>query len=121
MVVTDSAGNVTAESICEPGTYAQYFALFATLKEALARGNRASVTKLVAYPFRVNADRPLVFPSADSLLKSYDMVFTPSVLMKVRKAEPAAVFCRDGAAMLGDGVIWARRSSGGVAAWVLNP
>jgi hypothetical protein len=122
VVVTDARGEVISESSCdvETGTFDDYFALFTKLKAALAQGDRKSVVKLVSYPFQVNAEKPLVVRNEASLLKRYDRIFTPSLLETIRKAEAAAVFCRDGAGMLGDGVIWATGSSGSVSATVLN-
>jgi hypothetical protein len=122
VVVKGTRGEVISESSCdvETGTFDDYFALFTKLKAALARGDRKSVVKLVSYPFQVNAEKPLVVRNEASLLKKYDRVFTPSVLETIRKSEAAAVFCRDGAGMLGDGVIWATGSSGSVSATVLN-
>jgi hypothetical protein len=121
VVVKDQQGNVMAESVCDSATFDDYFGLFSKLKVALIQGDRQSVLGLVAYPFRVNAETPLIFQNEASLLKSYDKVFTPSVLAKIQKAEPAIVFCRDEQAMFGNGMIWARRSNSGVAATVVNP
>jgi hypothetical protein len=121
VVVKDAQGEVSSESWCEAGTFDDYFAFFTKLKEALAQGDRKSVVKLVSYPFQVNAQKPLVVRNEASLLKSYDRVFTPPVLETIGKAEAAAVFCRDGAGMLGNGVIWATGSAGSAKATVLNP
>jgi hypothetical protein len=76
--------------------------------------------KLVGYPIQVNAKRSLSLGSAAALSKAYEKVFTPKVLEAVRKAEPAAVFCRNGQGMLGDGVIWAVASGGTAKATVVN-
>jgi hypothetical protein len=121
VVVKDTRGEVVSESWCDSGAFDAYFALFTRLKEALARGDRSAVVKLVAYPLRVNGKKPLVFRSEASLLKSYDKIFTPQIVDKIRKAEPAAVFCRDGDGMFGDGVIWANVTARGAAATVINP
>jgi hypothetical protein len=75
------------------------------------------VVKLVDYPLRVNAKKPLVLQNAAALTTSYDKVFTATVQEKIQNAEPAAVFCRDGRAMLGDGLLWATPM--GIA--ILNP
>lgn len=121
VVVKDAQGELMSESWCEPGTFDSYLALFTKLKEALARGDQTSVVKLVAYPFQVNATKPLTFRNEASLTKSYNKIFTPQVLEKVRKAEPAAVFCQNGMGMLGDGVVWAVASAGKARVSVLNP
>src|SRR5579862_395382 len=99
VVVQDAKGNMTSESWCDSGRFSDYFALFSKFKDALARGNRDAALGLVDYPFRVNSGKkPLVFKTASSLSKGYTRVFTPGVLEKIGKAEPAAVFCRDGQA-----------------------
>jgi len=121
VVVKDAKGNVTSESWCEPCTYDAYVTLFTKLKDAVAGKDRRAVPKLVAFPFRVNGPKGSVFRNEASLAKRYDGVFTPKVVEKIRKAEPAAVFCKHGEGMLGDGVIWATPSNGVVAATVLNP
>ena len=120
MVVKDTQGKVLSESWCDSGTFDAYLALFTKLKESVARGDRSGVVKLAAYPFRVNAKKPLVFRNEASLLKGYDKTFTPRVLKKIREAEPAAVFCRNGEGMLGDGVVWAKVSTGTAKVAVVN-
>jgi len=118
VIVQDAKGNILSESWCDSGRFSEYFALFAKFKDALARGNRDAALRLFDYPFRVNGGtKPRVFKTASSLSKGYAKVFTPGVLEKIGKAEPAAVFCRDGQAMLGDGIAWANPT--GIA--ILNP
>ena len=88
---------------------------------SLGRGDRAAVLKLVRYPLRVNSKKALTFRNEASLSKAYDKIFTSQVLATINKAEPAALFCRDGQGMLGDGVIWAGASEGAAKAEVINP
>jgi hypothetical protein len=121
VVVKDAKGNVTSESWCESGTYDAYVTLFTKLKDAVGGKDRRAVLNLVAFPFRMNGPKVSVFRNEASLAKRYDTVFTPKVVEKIRKAEPAAVFCRNGEGMLGDGVIWATPSKGSALATVLNP
>jgi hypothetical protein len=121
VVVKDAKGNVTSESSCEAGTYDAYVTLFTKLKDAVAGKDRRAVVKLVAFPFRMNGPKARVFRNEASLTERYDTVFTPKVVEKIRKGEPAAVFCRNGEGMLGDGVIWATPSKGSALATVLSP
>jgi hypothetical protein len=107
VVVSDAQGKLMSESWCDAGTFDAYFVLFTGLKAALGRGDRVAVAKLIGYPFRVNAKRSLSLKNEAVLSKAYQKVFTPKVLETVQRAEPAAVFCRDGEGILGDGVIWA--------------
>ncbi len=121
VVVNDARGKLKSESWCDAGTFDAYVALFTNLKVALGRRDQAAVVKLVRYPLQVNAKRPLSLGNGAALSKAYEEVFTPKVLAAVRDAEPAAVFCRDGQAMLGEGVIWAVASGGSAKAVVVNP
>ena len=121
VIVKDLNGTVLSDSRCDSGSFDDYVTFFTKLKEALAREDRKSVVKLVAYPFRVNGPKRLVLRNEESLSKSYDAVFTPRVLEKIRTAEPAALFCQNGAGMLGDGIVWAEVAAGHTAAMALNP
>ena len=110
VIIRHASGEVAAESWCESGTFDAYVELFRTLKRVAPRGDRAAVAKLIAYPLRVYGTKASTVRTEAALLAAYDTVFTPQVLAAIRKAEPAAVFCRDGQGMLGDGVVWARVS-----------
>ena len=121
VVVSDAQGKLMSESWCDAGTFDAYFVLFTGLKAALGRGDRAAVAKLIGYPLRVNAKRSLSLKDEAALSKAYERVFTPKVLETVQQAEPAAVFCRDGQGMLGDGVIWAVDTGASAKAIVVNP
>lgn len=118
VTVKVAQGNVKAESWCDAGSFSDYFTLFTRFKAAIAKVNRDATLNLVNYPFRVNgAKKPLIFKTASSLAKSYAKIFMPEVQYKIEKAEPAAVFCRDGQAMISNGVVWVNRT--GIA--ILNP
>jgi hypothetical protein len=117
----DSKGNMMSESWCDSGTFDAYLTLFTKLKESAWRGDRMAVVKLVAYPLRVNGKKPMNYRDEAALLKNYDTVFTPRVLDRIQKAEPAAIFCRDGWGMLGDGVVWARASNETAKVEIINP
>jgi hypothetical protein len=108
VTVKDAKGNMMSESWCDSGTFDAYLTLFTKFKESAGRGDRMAVVKLVAYPLRVNGKKPINYRAESALLNDYDTVFTPRVLDRIQKAEPAAIFCRDGLGMLGDGVVWAR-------------
>ena len=121
VIIRDAEGKTTAESWCEPGAFDAYVALFTALKSSTGRGDRTGVVKMIAYPLRVNAKKPRTVRDEAALSKAYDRVFTPRVLDMIAKAEPAAVFCRNGQGMLGNGVVWARVSDGTAKVRVINP
>ena len=120
LVVTDGKGRVRSESWCDSARFDDYSSLFANLKKAITRGDRVTVLKLVGYPLRVNSTKMRLLRDAKSLARSYDEVFTKGVLEKIRNSEPAALFCRNGAAMLGDGVVWATGSTTSLAISTVN-
>jgi hypothetical protein len=121
VTVKNAKGNVTSESWCDSGTFDAYLTLFTKLKESAGRSDKAAVVKLVAYPLRVNGKNSMTYRDEVVLLKAYNKVFTPQVLDRIQRAEPAAVFCRNGLGMLGDGVVWARASKGMAKIEVINP
>ena len=111
VLVQDKKGNTTSESWCDSGRFSDYFVLFIRFKDAVMGGESGAMLGLVDYPLRVNdPKRPLLLKTAASLSRNYSKVFTAQVQQRIRIAEPAALFCRNGQAMLGDGVIWANRS-----------
>src|SRR5262245_52128099 len=120
VVVKDGRGQTVTESWCDSGAFDLYLALFTKLKDSVARRDRDAVAKLAVYPFRVNAKKHLIFRNESSLLKAYDEVFTTQVLDKIRGAEPAVVFCRNGEGALGDGVVWATVLTGTAKIRVIN-
>ena len=67
----------------------------------------------------VFAEHTRTFRNEATLSKAYEEVFTPRVW--IRRAAPAAVFCRNGQGMLGDGVVWADIWERTAKAFVINP
>jgi hypothetical protein len=113
VIVKDPQGNILADSWCEAGTFVAYREAFTRIKEGLARKDRAAVVKLFLYPLRVNAAKPIMFRNEAALLRSYDKIFTPALLGKIRASEPAALFCHNGLGMLDDGLFWAAMTAAG--------
>jgi hypothetical protein len=107
VTVKDEKGKIISESWCESGAFDAFFKLFTNLKSAVGRGDRTAVAKLINYPLAVNGNKRSTLRDQASLLKAYEKVFTPEVLNRIRISEPAAVFCRNGEGMLGEGVVWA--------------
>ena len=110
VLVQDLRGNVVSDSTCEGGRFSDYLVLFIRFKDAVVGGDQAAALRLIDYPFRVNAPKPLVFKTADALSKSYPKVFTAEVTQKLRDAQPAALSCKNGQATLGAGILWAKRT-----------
>ena len=110
VLVQDLRGNVIADTVCEVGRFSDYLVLFIRFRDAVVGGDPEAAVRLVDYPFRVNASKPLTFKTAAALSKSYDKVFTPEIQQKLRDAQPAALFCKKDLATLGGGVVWAKPS-----------
>jgi hypothetical protein len=121
VVVRDAKGKISAESYCQDSDYELYHNLFVNLRAALAEDDPQRVSNLIEFPLRVNTAKPFWIRDRKALVAKYAMVFTEEVRKKIQAAEPAAVFCRDGAAMLGNGVVWAQGKKGRVAVCVVNP
>lgn len=120
--VTDAEGQLQSESWCpsEFGTFDQLHSFFADFKAALISGDSRRVAELVRYPLRVNDVHRMTIKNKAQLLRRYAQVFTAPVLSDIRTAEPAAIFCRHGAAMIGSGAVWVSGNNGRVAVEVVN-
>ncbi len=113
ITVRDAKGQVESESFCNPGDFDDFFALYTRLKDAAVREDRTAVVKLMAYPLRVSIGKTSkTFRKQAALLKAYDEIFTPAVVDRIRKLEPADLFCRDGSVSADGGMLWADFSGG---------
>jgi hypothetical protein len=114
VVVTDDNGSVLSESWCDDktGSYDEIVALFHRLQKTVAARDSQSVATLLRFPLQVNGAKRLTINSRAVLLRRYDRVFRSDVIEKIVGAEAAAVFCRNGQAMFGDGIVWAHVDHG---------
>ncbi|MEP7272681.1 MAG: hypothetical protein ABI882_14350 [Acidobacteriota bacterium] len=121
IVVTGDDGKMRSESWCpmESGTYDQLSKFFKDFQTATKTG-QADVLPLLRFPFRVNGGGGRTLTRVDDLKRQYRQVFTARVVKRIQGEEPAAVFCRNGQAMMGDGSIWVHAEGGVVKADVLN-
>jgi hypothetical protein len=101
VVVHDAKGAVVSESTCyddyEPGVR-----LMTALQRALRAGDRAAVERLVSFPLTWR-DRAIGRAELD---RRYAEVFTRDAVARITAADPHALFCRQGAFMIGDGIVW---------------
>ena len=120
--ITDTNGQLQAESYCpaESGTFDQLRAFFIDFKAAVTSGNSLKVAGLVGYPLRVNGAQKRNIQNRAELRRRYSQIFTAQVIEEIRAAEPAAIFCRDGQAMIGNGAVWVSAEKGRVAVRVVN-
>lgn len=79
-----------------------------SLQSALQQHDAPGVAALVAFPLRVGAEggraRRL---GRTELLRSFDKVFTPTVVQAVLAQDPAALFQNYQGVMFGNGEVWA--------------
>jgi len=122
LTISDSKGDVISESWCplETGSYDELSVFFRNFGRAVDAGNVDTITSLVRYPLQVNGTLRITISDRQSLVRRYAEIFTASVVMKIRDAAPEVVFCRNGQAMIGDGVIWAHAEKGKVGVDVVN-
>ena len=79
---------------------------FEQLVRAIDSKDTSTVASLARYPLRVNGKPVMAIAQPADLLRRYAQVFTDDVVKQVRTAVPAEVFCKNGSAMIGDGVVW---------------
>lgn len=126
VMIVDAAGATVSESACShaSGSYDDYHAFFRTLAQAVKTDDVKQLSSLVGYPLQVNqgnGKRPLVIADATAFRAKYARIFDGKTRSAILEAEPAAVFCRQGMAMIGHGIVWASGQSGRVALSVVNP
>ena len=120
--ITDANENLESESWCplETGSYDDLSTFFKQFAAAVGAGKTDAVAALIRYPLQVNGTSRFKVSDRRTLLSRYSDVFNPDVVKKFRNAAPEAVFCRNGQAMIGDGVIWVHSEKGQVAVDVIN-
>ncbi|MCC7247887.1 MAG: hypothetical protein IT473_04610 [Lysobacter sp.] len=123
--VENASGMLVSESTCsaETGSYDDFHAYFGALTQAVEANDPGWLASLVEFPLRVNRSgkKPLKIANAAALRKQYAKVFPGATRQAILDADPAVVFCRDEGAMIGDGVVWARKQAGRVALFAINP
>ncbi|MBE9609521.1 hypothetical protein [Chitinilyticum piscinae] len=107
VTLLDAQGQLAGESVCDAGSFAAYLSLFTVLRDAARQSKQDALAATIAYPLRVNGGKVRSVRDDAALRKNFAQVFTGPVIAAIGKAEPAAVFCRNGQAMFGDGVGWA--------------
>lgn len=122
VVITDKDGKLRSDSWCphETAEYDAVVRLFTQFRGAIANHDRQATAELLRYPFRVSKATRRTVANSRELVARFDEIFTTAVIAKILKTEPQGVFCRNGSASLGDGVLWAHLEDGLVLVDVLN-
>jgi len=75
--------------------------------EAVKRGDKQTVASLVKYPITIYTKKGYKkIRNAGSLIRNYDVIFTPDYVDAISKAIPKNMFVRDQGIMLGAGEVW---------------
>ena len=75
--------------------------------EAVKRGDKYTVGTLVKYPITIYTKKGYKkIRNAESLIRNYDVIFTPDYVDAISKAIPKNMFVRDQGIMLGAGEVW---------------
>jgi hypothetical protein len=104
----------------ETGSYDELSTFFKQIVAAIGAAKTDAVTALIRYPLQVNGTPRINVSDRRTLLSRYSDVFNPDVVKKIRNALPEAVFCRNGQAKIGNGVIRVHSEKGQVALDVVN-
>ena len=84
-----------------------YRAFLTQLQSAVGADDRNAVTKLIAFPLRVNSDgRSRSYRNATAVLADYDHIFTPGVRPAILDQRFNQLFGRDKGVMIGNGAVW---------------
>jgi hypothetical protein len=104
-----SAGLAHAAPANDVGPAPEQVERFArSLQSALQRHDAPGVAALVAFPLRVGSEGGQARRVGRAeLLRSFDKVFTPTVVKAVLAQDPAALFQNDQGVMFGNGEVWA--------------
>jgi hypothetical protein len=82
-------------------------AFLGALQRAVASDDRRRVATMIRYPIVASArDRDATFKTPDSLLASYELVFTPRLKRTIAAARKDCLFTNWQGAMIHDGEIW---------------
>lgn len=121
--VLDADGGVLSESHClaPRAGYDAVRDFYTRVRAAILAGDPEQVADLMAFPLRVNDETTRVVKNRTQFLSEYARILTRDVVERVRRAEPAHVFCNAQGEMLGDGVLWAElQPNERLAVWVVN-
>jgi hypothetical protein len=121
--VLDADGGVASESHClaPRAGYDAVRAFYTRVRAAILANDAGQIAELVAFPLRVNAETTRVVRTREQFLRERAHILTQDVVERVRRADPAQVFCNAQGQMLGDGVLWADlQPNDRLAVWVVN-
>jgi hypothetical protein len=106
VLLLGSDGGVGTQSWCGMNgiSYRRAVAFLTKVVQLIEAPDKNALADLVSLPLRAN---PVVNSRAE-FLDRYGHIFPQSEVDAVSAADPGAVFCRNGAFMLGDGLIWAQ-------------
>ncbi|HET7543892.1 MAG TPA: hypothetical protein VFK05_28670 [Polyangiaceae bacterium] len=104
-------GGVTAESSCGVNgiAYRRAVTFFSEVVRLIGASDKNALADLMSFPLSAS----VAVNSRAEFLRHYPRIFPPAEVTAISAADPAAIFCRNGAFMLGDGLIWAQADETG--------
>jgi hypothetical protein len=89
------------------GDPAPYKAFLTDLQKATAEEDKKTVAAMVSYPLKTKvAGKDETFEKAADLVKAYDDVFTPAILVAIKSQTYETLFANDMGVMIGTGQVW---------------
>ena len=89
------------------------------LQHAMKNNNKVAVSKLVAYPLRINGQKIIVRTPRD-LHRQYSKIFTKTISQIILDQNPYTLFANSQGVMLGGGEVWCNEHRGQLRITVLN-
>ena len=94
----------------EPADAAEQ-AFLARLQTAVRSSDHRAITRMIAYPLRVNAaGSTRVYKDPKAVERDFGAIFTPRVRQAILVQRPDRLFTRDVGTMIGNGEVWFSQS-----------
>lgn len=105
VVILSTDGGEEGESFCGANgiSYRRAVTFFTQVVGLVRSSDKSALAELVTFPLR--ASTPI--KTRADFIAQYERLFTPSETAAITHADPAEIFCKNGAFMLGDGELWA--------------
>jgi hypothetical protein len=111
VLILNAGGDTVGESWCGANgiNYRRAVAFLAEVVRLVEASDKNALADLVSFPLRASVP----VKTRTDFLTHYGRIFSPAEVDAISRADPGALFCKNGAFMLGDGAIWARPNETG--------
>jgi hypothetical protein len=120
VVILAADGGIDAESWCGFNgiSYRRAVAFLTDVIRLVDTSDASALANLMSFPLHAS----VLVKTRAQFLHQYPKIFPPDEVAAITHADPGAIFCRNGAFMLGDGEIWAAPDeSGQYRVTTINP